>query len=124
MVDGQAIQDKITAVLTRADLKKSAEIWHYEETENDYGEPIFAFSYQDVIEGIVLNYKAYGRRYDAAGTYNKSSYIYLIPATVCLNEKLDTIYIFDKEYKITNIEAPASVGEILPLQRVFLEIKK
>ena len=120
MVDGLSIQNTITSILTRDDLKKSGEISHYVSDENDYGENTKTFDYQEVIEGIVLNYQNSRKKYDSAGLYKDSSLIFLIPATTVIDQENDTITISDIEYNIVNVTSPAFVGEYLTHKILFL----
>ncbi len=122
MVDGLTVQNKISSILTRADLTKTAEIVHFVVEDNDYGEGDKRFDYQETVSGVVLNYREFGKRHDPAGLFKESNLIFLLPATTSLNPDKDIIFIFDDYYDIIDITTPASVGEYKPLKRVFLKV--
>lgn len=88
MVDFNAIQATIDAVLTRDDLTNSTiELQHFIKSENDDGEDIFEFDYQEVINGIVLDYTSTRKKHDRAGLYEGARYTLLLPSSCEVGNK-------------------------------------
>lgn len=121
MVDFQKVQADVTAVVNRADLRyDSAVINHYTTSENLDGEDVKVFNNQEPIIGIILDYQDYKKKYDIAGNYENSSYIFLVDATTVVDPELDTISIYSKEYRIEGIKVPIG-GNYKIIQRLFLK---
>ena len=121
MVDGTAVKATLTAVLTRADLKKTVVIEHNTLTANDFGELVPTFSSQDTEEGIPLDYKKFNKKYDVGGQYANSSLILLLPAGTTVSEQ-DTVVVFNEDYDIAGI-SKWSIGEDSSNNAIHVAIK-
>lgn len=98
------VQQKLqNRVFNNSNLAKSIEVQNYSLIENAYGEQILEFNFQEVHNGIVLNYTKHHKKYDADGLYNDSSFILLLPHNTDINE--NSVISFDtKEFEIIQID--------------------
>lgn len=87
------IQNKLAnKVFGNSNLTQNVEIQTYTETTNNYGEIETSFDSQVVVQGVVLDYTKFNKRYDEVGQYNNASFILLVPHSTSVDENSEIVF--------------------------------
>jgi SPP1 family predicted phage head-tail adaptor len=121
MVNINTIRSKLDNVFNRNDINRTIEIIRYDYEENEYGDEVKEFYFQDTVKAIVLDYKKIAPKYDPAGKYAESTVVVLLPHNFVLSDK-DELIIGDDEYSVIKQE-PVYIGEKIVFQRTFAQKK-
>ena len=102
MVNATAIQNKITNVLNRTDLKTDITLITLTAQTNDWGLEEYIDNTSSQISGIVLDYESTKKKHDESGKFNNSSFILLLDASTLLTEG-DLLEFKSKRYMVDSM---------------------
>lgn len=107
------------SVFDNPNLTTTVLIDRYSSTENEYGTDDLAFTGQDTVVGVALDYVSRAYKYDRSGTYNDSSLILLLQYDTSIG-KDDVITVFGNTYQLSRA-SDIPYGDQIMVRRIFLK---